>query len=492
MSTNPDLLARTKPLADPLRIIAILFFIGAPVIAIRCWQTQGGWGATAMACSLLSFALLIAPSGKTNAIYLRAFRTDKSTARVRAELAGILGPEFRLSGIRPPKEKSSVFLRYFLPSLVALKYAGSKFMELEAGDDWMARLWKTYQTTRLVLIDVRDVTPYVHEEIELTLQSVGTSRCIFIVDERKTESEWRQLLAGIVGPESEQAQLQLLDVSPGRVASGQLDSDFKEILTRLPAGVPGDLEPGRKFVLDHVSEELIKKSRRISVMTIFSIAAGLVSALAFGLLVRLLPIKAGIFAIAFGFGFILVALISGTSRAVARAVRLKRAGYGHAAMRAWGVVVLAVLFFVANPVFSAIEFGKRAAPIKAEADEIAAIQSLHTLTTAELMYASTYPSIGYACTLSALGSKAGSADATADAAQLIDDDLTSGKRFGYTFTISNCGKTAEKGHATYTSYRITAVPSTPGQSGARGLCADENGVIRFDPNGGTDCTEELR
>src|ERR1017187_6044913 len=192
MSDETDLLARTRRLADPLRVITII---------------------TA-----------------ANAIYLRAFRTDKSTAALRTRLAAVLGTDFRLSGIRPPKEKSSAFLRFLLPGIVAMRYAGSKFMELEAGDDWMARLWRTYQKTRLVFIDVREVTPHVHEEIEMTLQTVGPERCVFLISRDKPDAEWRLLLAEIIGPENDPTKLQLLDVSPDRLSSRQIKATLQDIV----------------------------------------------------------------------------------------------------------------------------------------------------------------------------------------------------------------------------------------------------------------------
>jgi len=61
----------------------------------------------------------------------------------------------QLSGIRRRRRRRRCSF-VSRPGLVALRYAGSKFMELEAGDDWMARLWKTYQQTRIVFIDCRD------------------------------------------------------------------------------------------------------------------------------------------------------------------------------------------------------------------------------------------------------------------------------------------------------------------------------------------------
>jgi type IV pilus assembly protein PilA len=44
----------------------------------------------------------------------------------------------------------------------------------------------------------------------------------------------------------------------------------------------------------------------------------------------------------------------------------------------------------------------------------------------------------------------------------------------------------------YTSYEITAVPQSVGKSGDRGFCSDENNTIRFDPAGGTNCTQPIQ
>jgi type IV pilus assembly protein PilA len=490
MAEKGELLAQTKPLADPLRVIAILMVIGAALNVAAGLVTNAIWPALAAACWLLGLALLMSPSGKPNAIYLRAFRTDKSTAALRSELAAILGPDFRLSGIRPPREKTSVFMRFLTPGLVGLRYAGSKFMELEAGDDWMARLWKTYQTTRLVFIDIRDVTPYVHQEIEMTLDAVGTSRCIFLVGPDKTEAEWRQVLAEIVGPEADPKQLQLLDVSPERVSSHQIDSDLTDIVKRLPPGVSGELEQGKQFILDHVSEEILQASRRPSVMTVLSAVAAVVLSVSFGAMRIFLPINVVLVVAISSAAVMLVAVINSISRAVKRAGRLRRAGHNRAAVRAWSVIIVAILLFFGNPVFNFANAVKPIEGLKKEANETAAIQMLHTLNMAELMYESTYPSVGYACTLSALGGRPDSGDPKPESAQLIENDVSSsGMKSGYTFTISNCAKAKVKGKDVNVSYQITAVPTSPGQTGARGFCTDENAEIRFDPNGGTNCTE---
>ena len=125
-------------------------------------------------------------------------------------------------------------------------------------------------------------------------------------------------------------------------------------------------------------------------------------------------------------------------------------------------------------------------------NETSAIASLHDLTAQENTYNSTYPTHGFACSLAAMGGKPDAGAPTAEAAQLIPEDLASGNKSGYTFTISNCTKVTVNNQDQYTSYQITAVPNTVGHSGDRGFCTDENGQIRYDPKGGTNCTELLQ
>jgi len=110
----------------------------------------------------------------------------------------------------------------------------------------------------------------------------------------------------------------------------------------------------------------------------------------------------------------------------------------------------------------------------------------------EGQYNSNYPQHGFACALTALGGKVGSGPPTPEAAQLIPDDLASGSKAGYTFSISGCSKTTINNIDQYNSYQINAVPNSVGHSGNRGFCTDENAQIRFDPKGGTNCTELLQ
>ena len=125
------------------------------------------------------------------------------------------------------------------------------------------------------------------------------------------------------------------------------------------------------------------------------------------------------------------------------------------------------------------------------ANETSAIQSLRTLNAEELQYNSTYPTHGYSCSLAALGGKSGAGSPTPEAAQLIPDDLASGVKSGYTFSVTNCTKVSVNNQDQYTSYQITAVPNTVNKTGTRGFCTDGN-EIHYDPKGGTNCTELLQ
>jgi prepilin-type N-terminal cleavage/methylation domain-containing protein len=111
------------------------------------------------------------------------------------------------------------------------------------------------------------------------------------------------------------------------------------------------------------------------------------------------------------------------------------------------------------------------------ANEASAANSVRTLTSAEITYATTYPDVGFACTLSYLGPYA--AIPTSTAAGLIDAVLSSGQKAGYSFALSNCNGTPAL------SVSINANPVSGG--GIRKFCSDQSGVVRFDPGTGN-CT----
>lgn len=126
------------------------------------------------------------------------------------------------------------------------------------------------------------------------------------------------------------------------------------------------------------------------------------------------------------------------------------------------------------------------------AHETSAVQSVRAIGEAEMQYNSSYPANGFACSLAELGGDPKSGAPTPQSSQLIASDLASGQKAGYSFAITNCQKVTVNNQDMYTSYEITAVPNKVGKTGDRGYCSDENNTIRFDPTGGTNCTQPLQ
>ncbi len=111
------------------------------------------------------------------------------------------------------------------------------------------------------------------------------------------------------------------------------------------------------------------------------------------------------------------------------------------------------------------------------ANEASAVGSIRTLNTAEVTYSSTYPNVGFTCTLGDMAPPAGTATPTSTSAGLIDNVLASGVKSGYTFALGSCAGTP------ITNYVSTGVPITVGQTGQRAFCSDQSGVIKFAADG---------
>ena len=125
-------------------------------------------------------------------------------------------------------------------------------------------------------------------------------------------------------------------------------------------------------------------------------------------------------------------------------------------------------------------------------NETSAINSVQTITKAEIQYQSTYPASGYACTLPALGGDPNAGAPSPTGAQILQGDLTSGYKSGYIFTITCRDKVTVNGVDRSNGYTVTAVPQTVGKTGDRGFCSDQFGVIKYDAAGGTNCTQDLQ
>jgi type IV pilus assembly protein PilA len=130
--------------------------------------------------------------------------------------------------------------------------------------------------------------------------------------------------------------------------------------------------------------------------------------------------------------------------------------------------------------------------LRSQADETSAIQSLRAIYQAELQYQTNYPANGFACSLQALGGSSSAGAPNPQGAQLLQTDLTSGQKSGYTFALANCTKTTVNNQDMFTSFEATAVPQAVGKTGHRGFCMDMSGEIKSDPSGGTNCTVPIQ
>ncbi len=146
------------------------------------------------------------------------------------------------------------------------------------------------------------------------------------------------------------------------------------------------------------------------------------------------------------------------------------------------IPIVLILMLIAIPTFGSM---------KKKANEASAINSVRAIYNAESQYEFTYPSNGYACSLSALGGDPSAGAPSTTGAQILQGDLTSGHKSGYIFTLGNCTKETVNNTERITGYQITAVPQRVGKTGNRGFCADQFGTITFDPAGGTNCTRTL-
>jgi type IV pilus assembly protein PilA len=112
---------------------------------------------------------------------------------------------------------------------------------------------------------------------------------------------------------------------------------------------------------------------------------------------------------------------------------------------------------------------------KMAANESSAVSSIHSVNTAEIQYASAYPSVGFSTTLANLG-PAG--------ASYIDVILAGGAKSGYLFTyVQNATDTPSDG------YTINADPVTRGVTGLRSFYSDQQNVTHYNQTAAASTTD---
>jgi type IV pilus assembly protein PilA len=107
------------------------------------------------------------------------------------------------------------------------------------------------------------------------------------------------------------------------------------------------------------------------------------------------------------------------------------------------------------------------------ANESGAAATIRTLNSAQISYFSAYPTVGYASTILSLGGNCtGGTVPSSTSACLIDQDLQTGTRSGYTYVVSNVSGTPGA------TYNVIGAPTVTGYTGNRNFCSYDDAVVR--------------
>lgn len=118
---------------------------------------------------------------------------------------------------------------------------------------------------------------------------------------------------------------------------------------------------------------------------------------------------------------------------------------------------------------------------KIAADDGSAVGSLRAINTAQIAYASAYPSIGFASTLAALGPSAATGCTTPSPAHacliawvVSNASTAANAKSGYYFAM---GVVTTNG--VNVAYTIGGAPASFNHTGVRGFCSNEDGELRY-------------
>jgi Protein of unknown function (DUF1559) len=271
------------PLADPLRSLRtgliwvnrVVSVISVFVTIFEIWSgnylTAAVVGGSGLLSGLWLYGVVrLLPDRPTDIIYLRSFRTDTDSTEVRTALERALGDQFRLSGIRDPRRRSLRLLRFVSYLVFAFKYVHPKYMNLEAGNEWKGRLWRSLGDARGVVIDVTDLTEALEAEVRLCVKCVGLPRILFITRHIIDPERWRQFLSLVGGLEGAMG-LQTADWDDAEPPT-DFERQVRVFAEQLPA-TPAGFEPAARHLAEQLPDEHFQESNRSLAL---EIALGLV------------------------------------------------------------------------------------------------------------------------------------------------------------------------------------------------------------------------
>ena len=147
------------------------------------------------------------------------------------------------------------------------------------------------------------------------------------------------------------------------------------------------------------------------------------------------------------------------------------------------LIVIAIILVIAAIAVPSLLHSKIAA------NESSAVYSIRTINTAQVTYATTYPTLGYAAALNMLAAPTSGQSNSANAGILdwvLGCTTAVCPKSGYNFQIYNTTGNP------INSYSVSGTPSSIGITGYRGFCSDNMNPVLIDPNGGSNCTVPLQ
>ena len=151
------------------------------------------------------------------------------------------------------------------------------------------------------------------------------------------------------------------------------------------------------------------------------------------------------------------------------------------------LVVVAIILIIAAIAIPSFLHSRMAA------NESSAVYSIRTINTAQVTYATTYPTVGYASALNMLAAPTSGGEITSSNAGILDWVLgclsQPCEKSGYSFAIVP-GTASPDG--SLNSYSVWGKPTSVGITGFRGFCSDNMNPVQYDPTGGINCTQPLQ
>lgn len=273
-----QLFASVQPLVNPLRLAESFLVWGLWIMVITYLIVFARLAVVgeglALILGMVSFVLgliggllfyrgitLLFRGGKDrrlDVLYLRAFRSDEDSSKIRSWIKGALGNNYNLSGIRAPRNRSNLLASGLSPVIKGLRYAGSQLFDLEApGRNWLVRLLKSMAESQFCFMDVRHVTPHVITEVKLAIEVFGNGRTIFVIDDQCSTEEWRRKIVEFLGSDSMDPESFKMFMWPD---NGEMDPEkcltqMRRLTSDIPSEPPSISDEALRLVSEVIDPE---------------------------------------------------------------------------------------------------------------------------------------------------------------------------------------------------------------------------------------------